>query len=70
MKRWSGVEIRELRKRYGETQEEFCRRLAVTVDSLRGWEQERGDPIGPAHLLLSRLEEDLETGNVRDPLPV
>lgn len=66
MKIWSGDEIKALRKRYEETQEEFCRRLAISIDGLRAWEQDRGSPNGPAHLLLSRLEEDFVEGKIRD----
>ena len=63
---WSAERIKELRKRYGETQDEFRHRLDVSLDTLRSWEQDKQSPIGPAHLLLSRLEEDFEEGKIRN----
>lgn len=59
---WTAKEIKALRNRYGETQDEFCARLASCVDALRSWEQDKVSPNGPVHLLLSRLEADLEDG--------
>jgi DNA-binding transcriptional regulator YiaG len=54
---WTAERIRELRKAYGETQETFCKRLGVHVETLRSWEQDRGTPTGPARILLGQLEE-------------
>lgn len=66
---WVPDKIRLLRAGYAESQEVFCRRLGVTVDAYRLWEQGRGQPSGPAQLLLSRLEEDLLEGKVREMTP-
>lgn len=62
---WTPEKIKDLRKRYGEEQEEFCLRLRVSVHALRHWEQGRGRPIGPAEEVLDRLVEDLKAGNIR-----
>ena len=61
-------EIRDLRKAYGEKQEEFCLRVGVSVGALRDWEQGRREPLLPIQLLLTRLKEDLAEGKVR-PIP-
>lgn len=63
--RWTPEKIRDLRRRYGETQDDFRLRLGVTVTSLAGWEQGRGRPTGSAQLLLDRLEEDLARSTKR-----
>lgn len=67
--RWTPDAIKDLRRRYEEPQDEFCRRLGVTPNALRIWEQGRGAPSGSAQLLLDRLEEDFETGKVRELQP-
>lgn len=63
---WTPKKIKDLRKLYGEEQEEFCLRIRVSVHALRHWEQGRGRPIGPAEEVLDRLAEDLEVGKVRE----
>ncbi len=65
---WSPERLKKLRGRYGETQEEFCRRLRMDVESLRVWEQGKGAPNGAAQALLDRLDEDVREGKIR-PLP-
>jgi putative transcriptional regulator len=62
---WTADEIRALRDGYGETQREFVRRLGVSLETLRFWEQGRGVPSGPAAFLLERLREDLQAGKIR-----
>ena len=64
--RWTAEAIKELRKRYGETQAAFCLRLGVSPEALRVWEQGRGTPSGPAELLLDRLQEDACAGTIRE----
>lgn len=56
---WTAERIRKLRERFGETQEEFARRISVSVPTVKHWEQGKGKPIGPAQLLFDRLERDL-----------
>jgi len=52
---WTPEKIKSLRASYGETQEKFCERLGVHPDTLRWWEQGRGQPKGPAEKLLTIL---------------
>lgn len=66
---WNSTKIKALRNAYDETQAEFCRRLGVTLSTLKYWEIGRAEPLGPAQLLLSRLEEDLRDGKKRDLQP-
>lgn len=60
LKQWNPKQIRELRELYRETQAEFCLRLGVSCVTFRFWENGRYPPMGPARLLLDRLEGDLD----------
>lgn len=62
---WSSEKVVELRKRYGETQENFARRLRVSIDTLQNWEQDRVTVPPPICKLLDYVEGDLE----REPVP-
>lgn len=64
---WTPEKIKQLRKDYGERQEDFCQRLGVSLPALRHWEQGLGDPSGPARILLDRLAQDLREGRVKQP---
>lgn len=44
--------LAELRARFGLSQERFARMLGISVGTLRGWEQRRRIPDGPARMLL------------------
>jgi len=44
--------IRAIRAQYQETQEEFSRRVGVSVDTVRSWEQMRS---APSRLAIDRL---------------
>ena len=58
--KWTPERIKQLRKLgYRQRQEDFCLLLGVGLGTLRHWEQGHGEPIGPAQILLDRLEEDL-----------
>lgn len=48
----SGSDIVALRQFVGLTQEEFARAMAISVHTLRNWEQGRRHPVGPALGLL------------------
>lgn len=48
----SAIEVREIRKSTGLSQEKFARIIHVDVGTLRNWEQGRRDPTGPARALL------------------
>jgi putative transcriptional regulator len=41
-----------LRRRFGLSQTRFARMLGISVATLRGWEQRRRTPEGPARMLL------------------
>ena len=48
----SGEDIAALRSFVGLTQAEFARAIAISVQTLRNWEQGRRKPEGPAIALL------------------
>ena len=48
----SGDDVVALRKFTGLTQEQFARALAISIHTLRNWEQGRRTPEGPALALL------------------
>lgn len=60
VQKWKPKQIRALRDRHGETQEVFCKRLGVSLVTYRFWENGRHPPMGPARLLLDRIELDLD----------
>jgi len=48
---------RRVRKRLGLTQSEFSRRIDVSVDTIRNWEQGKRRPTGAAKALLKVLDK-------------
>lgn len=46
------VEVRELRSKFGLTQDKFAAIIGISVGTLRNWEQGRRKPEGPARVLL------------------
>jgi DNA-binding transcriptional regulator YiaG len=48
----SGEDVAALRRFVGLTQVEFARAMSISVNTLRGWEQGRRNPEGPAIALL------------------
>jgi putative transcriptional regulator len=50
------IDIRQLRKRLKLTQEEFAQLFAVSLATLRNWEQGRRSPVGPANVLLNIIQ--------------
>lgn len=57
MQRWTPERIRSLRHARGETQEEFAKHFRMTVQSVRVWEQDKGEPSGPVTVILDHLSE-------------
>ena len=51
------VDIPALRKRYRMTQQQFADAFGISIGTLRGWEQGRRSPDGPARLLLMIIED-------------
>lgn len=64
---WPPEKIKQLRKAYRQTQEEFAELLGVGLGTLRFWEQGQGKPTGSALRLLDRIEADLREGRVEQP---
>ncbi len=54
------VEVRELRSRFGLTQDKFAALMGISVGTLRNWEQGRRKPEGPARVLLRVAAEHPE----------
>ncbi len=52
---------RRVRKRLGLTQQEFARRIDVSQDTIRNWEQGKRRPTGAAKALLRVLDKAPET---------
>ena len=48
----AGVDIADLRRFLGLTQERFASAIGISVHTLRNWEQDRRKPEGPALALL------------------
>lgn len=51
---------RRVRKRLGLTQAEFSRRIEVSLDTIRNWEQGKRTPTGAAKALLKVLDSNPE----------
>lgn len=49
-------DVAAIRKRSGLSQAEFARSIGVALGTLRGWEQGRRRPEGPARVLLALIE--------------
>ena len=47
-----GPDVKQIRSRYGLSQNEFAAMLGISVATLRNWEQGRRAPEGPARVLL------------------
>ena len=57
----AAAHIRGLRTRTGLSQAAFARRLNVSVETLRNWEQGKRLPQGPAHALLRIIAKAPDT---------
>lgn len=53
---WTPERVKAVRKALGETQEVFARRFRLHPEAIRTWEQDRGQPSGPATVILDQLE--------------
>ncbi len=68
----SKIDVKAIRRRTGLTQEEFSMRYAISVASLRDWEQGRfsPDPTARAYLtVIDRDHEAVEKALTREPEP-
>jgi putative transcriptional regulator len=59
-------DVAAIRERSGLSQAEFARSIGVAVGTLRGWEQGRRRPEGPARVLLALIKK--RPGIVQDEL--
>lgn len=55
------VQVRELRRRLGMTQERFARTFGFSLGSVRDWEQMRSRPDAGTRALLQVIDYDPET---------
>lgn len=54
------VDVAALRARLGMSQAKFAEVFGVSVGTLRGWEQHRRVPLGPAKILLKVIDKEPE----------
>lgn len=52
------LDVASIRKRTGLSQNGFASTIAVSVGTLRNWEQKRRQPEGPARVLLALLDHN------------
>ncbi|WP_413736554.1 NadS family protein [Sodalis sp. RH21] len=52
------VQVKEIRQATGLSQSGFAKLIAVSVDTLKNWEQGRREPTGPAKALLRAIQRD------------
>lgn len=52
------IDAAEVRKRTGLSQSKFSAVIGVSTATLKGWEQKRRKPRGPAAVLLALLDRD------------
>ncbi len=54
------VDVQRVRKKLGLSQAEFAAAFAVSIATVRNWEQGRREPEGPAKVLLNVIERHPE----------
>ena len=54
------VDVGQIRKELGMTQNEFAKRFHISVGTLRNWEQKRRAPEGPAKTLMYIISKEPE----------
>jgi len=55
--------IRDARKKLGQTQEQFAKRVMVSVNTIRAWEQGRRNPGKHAIAYIEKLLEEQNAKN-------
>jgi len=53
-------DIKKIRRRFGLSQDKFAALVGISPGTLKGWEQKRRKPEGPARLLMSIVNEHPE----------
>jgi putative transcriptional regulator len=51
------IEVKRIRAKLHQSQEQFAQMIGVSVDTLQNWEQGRRKPVGPALALLKVAEK-------------
>lgn len=51
------IEVKKIRSKLHQSQEQFAHMIGVSVDTLQNWEQGRRRPVGPALALLKVAEK-------------
>ena len=46
------VDVREIRRQFGQTRGQFANMIGISRETLRNWERGRRYPLGPARALL------------------
>jgi putative transcriptional regulator len=54
----ASVNVKAIRKRTKLSQPDFASTIGVALGTLRGWEQHRREPVGPARVLLALVERN------------
>lgn len=54
----TAIQVKTIRKATGLSQAKFAALIAVSVDTLKNWEQGRREPTGPARALLRAIQND------------
>ena len=54
------MQVKDIRRATGLTQDKFCKLIDVKLGTLRNWEQGRREPTGPAKALLRAIKNDPE----------
>jgi putative transcriptional regulator len=52
------IDVRKIRQQLGLSQDEFAARFALSVATVREWEQDRRRPEGAARVLLTVIDKD------------
>lgn len=52
------VDVREIRRQFGQTRGQFADMMGISRETLRNWERGRRCPLGPARALLRIAEAD------------
>lgn len=58
--RFDSVTVRNIRKKFNQSQAEFAYIIGVSINTLQNWEQGRRSPEGPAQALLRVAERNPE----------
>jgi putative transcriptional regulator len=46
------VDVREIRKKFGQTRRQFADMMGISAETLRNWERGRRYPVGPSRAIL------------------